>query len=205
MRTNNTTGMLLPERLHSLQEDICGPPAYLGILPLRQHCAPDTEQPQHGCFSQSAFQPCSGATSAASLEMSGNLSQSFKWTKMQMHTQTTQEITPTTRYWLTNQLQWINALLSNQKKSLHCTWVLHLYMRSINISGSSWCSFIFTVSDRIMCRLKTRSWTWKQENTAQDKEAPSPGWWHVCKVKGPENHISSNLDIFPFRAVMENN
>ncbi len=39
--------------------------------------------------------------------------------------------------------------------------ILYLYMRSINISGSSWCSFILTVSDRIMCRLNTRSWTWK--------------------------------------------
>lgn len=35
----------------------------------------------------------------------------------------------------------------------------YLYMRSISISGSSWCSFILTVSERIMCRLNTRSWT----------------------------------------------
>lgn len=38
----------------------------------------------------------------------------------------------------------------------------YLYMRSISISGSSWCSFILTVSERIMCRLNTRSWTWKR-------------------------------------------
>lgn len=33
----------------------------------------------------------------------------------------------------------------------------HRYMRSMSISGSSWCSFIFTVSVRIMCRLNMRS------------------------------------------------
>lgn len=38
----------------------------------------------------------------------------------------------------------------------------HLYMRSMSISGSSWCSFIFTVSVRIMCRLNIRSWTWSR-------------------------------------------
>ena len=37
--------------------------------------------------------------------------------------------------------------------------VQHLYMRSMCISGSSLYSFIFTVSDRIMCRLNTRSCT----------------------------------------------
>ena len=47
-----------------------------------------------------------------------------------------------------------------------CEWLMvptgppHLYMRSMSISGSSWCSFIFTVSVRIMCRLNIRSWTW---------------------------------------------
>lgn len=35
----------------------------------------------------------------------------------------------------------------------------YLYIKSMSISGSCWCSFIFTVSVRIMCRLKTRSWT----------------------------------------------
>lgn len=36
---------------------------------------------------------------------------------------------------------------------------LYLYIRSISISGSSWCSFILTVSDRIIWRLNTKSWT----------------------------------------------
>lgn len=39
----------------------------------------------------------------------------------------------------------------------------YLYMRSISISGSSWCSFILTVSERIIWRLKTRSWTCSRE------------------------------------------
>lgn len=37
---------------------------------------------------------------------------------------------------------------------------LYLYIKSTSISGSSWCSFILTVSDRIIWRLNTRSWTW---------------------------------------------
>lgn len=41
--------------------------------------------------------------------------------------------------------------------SLQCQ--LYLYIRSISISGSSWCSFILTVSDRIIWRLNTKSWT----------------------------------------------
>lgn len=47
--------------------------------------------------------------------------------------------------------------------SLQCNeYGLYLYIRSISISGSSWCSFILTVSERIMWRLNTRSWTCKK-------------------------------------------
>lgn len=40
-------------------------------------------------------------------------------------------------------------------------------MRSMSISGSCWCSFILTVSVRIMCRLNTRSWTLNFKSTTQ--------------------------------------
>lgn len=46
-----------------------------------------------------------------------------------------------------------NFLSSNSK------WI-HLYMRSISISGSSWNSLIFTVSDRMLFRLHSSSSTW---------------------------------------------
>ena len=55
-----------------------------------------------------------------------------------------------------------------------CEWLMvptgppHLYMRSMSISGSSWCSFIFTVSVRIMCRLNIRSWTWSGGRAGSD-------------------------------------
>lgn len=53
----------------------------------------------------------------------------------------------------------------NANHNANSGWVTgrHLYMRSISISGSSWCSFILTVSERIMWRLKTRSWTCGRE------------------------------------------
>lgn len=141
----------IPGRSHSLRAGTCGPPACSGILPPEQRCAPDTAQPRRGCSSPSVFRPCSGATSAAGLVTSGNPSQS--WTHTYRHTreQDHDRNSSGTHLW------W------NKRRSLVCACILHLYMRSISISGSSWCSFILTVSDRIMCRLNTRSWTWKDK------------------------------------------
>lgn len=48
----------------------------------------------------------------------------------------------------------------------------YLYIRSMSISGSCWCSFILTVSVRIMCRLNTRSWTCSFRSATQ----------HISKV-----------------------
>lgn len=46
----------------------------------------------------------------------------------------------------------------------------HLYMRSISISGSSWNSLIFTVSDKILLRFLRSSSTWKYKHTRQTYE-----------------------------------
>jgi len=45
--------------------------------------------------------------------------------------------------------------------------VSHLYMRSISISGSSWNSLIFTVSDKILLRFRSSSSTWKRRRTQE--------------------------------------
>lgn len=48
--------------------------------------------------------------------------------------------------------------------------VSHLYMRSISISGSSWNSLIFTVSDKILLRFLRSSSTWKYKHTRETYE-----------------------------------
>lgn len=53
------------------------------------------------------------------------------------------------------QLTLLQYFLSSNSK-----WI-HLYMRSISISGSFWNSLIFTVSDRMLFRLHSSSSTWR--------------------------------------------
>lgn len=65
---------------------------------------------------------------------------------------------------------WILQLQPIAKASILLKFYeVYLYMRSTSISGSSWCSFIFTVSDRIMCRLNTRSWTCEEKDYFHNK------------------------------------
>ncbi len=83
----NCPVVFLPGRWHSLRADTCGLPTCSGTLRPEQHCAPGTEQPRRGCSSLSVFQPCSEATSAAGLGMSGNPLQSWRksWQQQDRH------------------------------------------------------------------------------------------------------------------------
>lgn len=148
----------LPGKWHSPQADTCGPQACLGILQPGQRCAPDTERPRRGCSAQSVFQPCSEATSAAGRGMSGNPLRFLTKSRKQTHRHVFE------RTQRGNDDNDVDTHTVCNGKVLKCVCVLYLYMRSISISGSSWCSFILTVSDRIMCRLNTRSWTCKIKN-----------------------------------------
>lgn len=63
--------------------------------------------------------------------------------------------------WFERSICFCAILLSQVRRRSGLCWYPRAMrcMRSSNISGSSWNSFIFTVSDRIMCRLNTRSFT----------------------------------------------
>lgn len=54
-----------------------------------------------------------------------------------------------------------NQVTAETEKPGDNYWVSHLYMRSMSISGSSWNSLIFTVSDKILLRFLRSSSTWK--------------------------------------------
>lgn len=84
-------------------------------------------------------------------------------------------------------LQKIHNILDNKVMNLRDYPLAILYMRSSNISGSSWNSFILTVSERIMWRLKTRSLTYAERKGLKRTQNTTG---NDCKIQ-KQNHCHS--------------